>query len=240
MHRTLNIKRKLGFVTGTIQHPKDETFTKAWDRCSDAIMAWLFKSIDPSLVSGLTYCKTAIQLWDELRFRFTKENKAEIFRIERYLNETQQSNLSVNEYYTKLMALYEELDIVDPPVPCTCAADNDVLARWSDRRVYKFLIGLDSSYQYLCSLIPATDLLPTLASTFSLICDEEDSRQITPGIELKDDGVMVVMGYGSHGRNNRGKRNDKKSFNKQGVLGSVPTNLSQPALYQSNFGPYSV
>lgn len=47
-------------------------------------------------------------------------------------------------YYTKLKALWDELNDLDPLTGCSCAAKQEHQRSEEEERIYQFLMGLDS------------------------------------------------------------------------------------------------
>ena len=56
----VSIRNKRGFLDGTISKPNenDSSFI-AWNRCNDLLVAWLLRSISPSIASTVFYMNDA-------------------------------------------------------------------------------------------------------------------------------------------------------------------------------------
>jgi hypothetical protein len=74
MKRALGAKAKLDFIDGTIPIPVDSfdpTF-RAWNRCNQLVSSWLLNSVSPSIAQSIVFLENAIDIWNELRERFSQ------------------------------------------------------------------------------------------------------------------------------------------------------------------------
>ena len=56
MHNALPVKQKLGFLDGTVRKPDDGAKEiEDWWSVNSKLVAWTFQSIEPSLLSSVTY-----------------------------------------------------------------------------------------------------------------------------------------------------------------------------------------
>ncbi|KAL3515853.1 hypothetical protein ACH5RR_022755 [Cinchona calisaya] len=70
----------------------------------------------------------------------------EFFRFDKKLFEHRLGQQSVSAYYTKLMALWDELASYHEPPCCTCGGLKALVEREENERVMQFLMGLNESY----------------------------------------------------------------------------------------------
>lgn len=86
------------------------------------ISCWIINSISKEFVSAFSHINTTKRLWDALNRRFGRKNGANIYKIQKGILNHKQGNLSVLGYFNELTALWDELDMVLPPLDCICDA----------------------------------------------------------------------------------------------------------------------
>ncbi|CAL9007106.1 unnamed protein product [Prunus brigantina] len=85
-------------------------------------------------------------VWNDLKDRFSQGNDSRIYQIRQEIAEHRQGHLSISEYYTKLKALWDELDSYHEPIICTCEGSTTRASREEKERVMQFLMGLNEPY----------------------------------------------------------------------------------------------
>nr|KYP65401.1 hypothetical protein KK1_011634 [Cajanus cajan] len=65
-------KNKMAFLTGTVPVPTatDPSFP-SWERYNTLIMSWLLNSLSPSIAQSVIYFDRAIDIWTDLKERFS-------------------------------------------------------------------------------------------------------------------------------------------------------------------------
>lgn len=88
---SLSAKNKSGFINGTITKPSvnDPTFA-AWQRCNDLIIAYLLRSVDPSIAKSILYYETAEEMWKDLEDRFSQSLGPQLYSLQQRLNDLNQ------------------------------------------------------------------------------------------------------------------------------------------------------
>ncbi|CAJ2649025.1 uncharacterized protein LOC123908870 [Trifolium pratense] len=73
MRRPLGAKNKFDFVDGTIPvpNPFDPSY-KAWCRCNMLIHSWIMNSVEESIAQSIVYLENVIDVWNELKERFSR------------------------------------------------------------------------------------------------------------------------------------------------------------------------
>ncbi|XP_068503612.1 uncharacterized protein [Phaseolus vulgaris] len=118
---TLMVKKKLGFVDGTIEmssQEKDPSQFELWNQCNCMILSWLSHSIEAEIAAGIIHAKIARQVWEDLRDQFGQKNVPTIFQIQKAIATMSQGTMSVASYYIKLKALWDELELYRSPIVC--------------------------------------------------------------------------------------------------------------------------
>ena len=80
---SLDAKTKLGFIDGSIPKPQsvDHPYYRAWCKCNNTILAWLFNSVSKDLQPSIVYFKTVRDMWIDLQFKFGQGNGPRIFEL---------------------------------------------------------------------------------------------------------------------------------------------------------------
>lgn len=89
MERALSIKHKLGFIDGTtILTPsmsKEPLVAQAWTRCNNIVVTWILNCVSPRIATSVTYCNTALDVWNNLWERFSQGNGPRFFNCKKIL-----------------------------------------------------------------------------------------------------------------------------------------------------------
>ncbi|XP_074363639.1 uncharacterized protein LOC141704252 [Apium graveolens] len=122
-------KRKLAFVTGGVARPSDLVQAKLWDTCNNMIIAWLTHNVSPSIIKSMMFMTTtASPIRSNLETRFQLTNGFRKYKINIVVHDLKQGTLSINEYYTDMRALWEELESLNTlPTVVTPSEDVTVL-----------------------------------------------------------------------------------------------------------------
>lgn len=139
-------KNKLCFVDVTLPKPSaNESDMKAWERCNNMLIGWLIASLDRVVAKSVMYNRYASEIWTDLEERFGVSTSAQIYSLHEELsNMSQETNMSITEYFTKVKSLWDELDNLNP-LPtcvcngCSCGLTKKVLKLQQDQRLMSFL-----------------------------------------------------------------------------------------------------
>ena len=83
MAQTLNFKKKLKFVNGSISVPTlDDPIFPAWERCNAIVLLWLVKSLSPLIAQSVIWVYYARDLWKDLRNRFSQGDVIRISNLQ--------------------------------------------------------------------------------------------------------------------------------------------------------------
>ena len=116
-------KNKMDFLTGSIPIPSEaDPLYPHWECCNTLLMSWLLNSLAPSIAQSVVFLEIAIDIWTDLRERFTQGDLLRVAELQEEIYSLQQGNLFVTDYYTKLKSLWEQLDNFRPLIPCPCFA----------------------------------------------------------------------------------------------------------------------
>ncbi|KAL3538213.1 hypothetical protein ACH5RR_001579 [Cinchona calisaya] len=180
MIHALTAKNKLGFIDGSLQAPSQEekpTEFALWNQCNSLILSWLTHSIETDMAEGVIHAKTAYQVWSDFKDQFSQKNAPAIFQIQKSIATISQGSMSVASYYTKLKALWDELENYRDP--CTCDHAKAHQEQLQEDRLMQFLMGLNESYKGVRSNILMMTPLPNVRQAYSLVIQEQTQRQLS-------------------------------------------------------------
>ena len=85
VRKALLTKNKLGFIDGSLTLSSPLVFTpsaiQAWIKCDNMVATWLTNSVSPKLQASIFYKDMALEIWTDLRNRFTQSNGPKIYNL---------------------------------------------------------------------------------------------------------------------------------------------------------------
>ncbi|XP_074271772.1 uncharacterized protein LOC141595705 [Silene latifolia] len=119
----LGANRKLGFVDGSLKKPPaDSEDFDDWSTTNYTVIAWIFNTIDPTIRSSISYRDTVVELWDDIRNRFSRGNGIEIYHLELEISGCKQrDDEPVMEFYDRLKKLWDDVNDYDALPTCDCS-----------------------------------------------------------------------------------------------------------------------
>ena len=139
--------KKLGFIDASIKRSTtNESHAKAWDRVNDIVIGWLLNAMSENISRSVLWITTAKGIWDELEQRFGQSSSAQLFTVQEVLSKaTQGPEITIEDFFTKMKGLWDEINALDPIVVCsctgcTCNLSQKVLKSQQSARVIQFLL----------------------------------------------------------------------------------------------------
>ncbi|KAH9651461.1 protein kinase domain-containing protein [Citrus sinensis] len=217
MTMTLRAKNKLGFVDGTISKPdEDEDDGGRWQRCNDLVGSWVLNSISNELAGSVLYAQSAREVWQDLQERFQQTNAPKIYELKHAISNLRQGDASVSLYYTRMKALWDELNSLQQVGPCTCANAKTVSQLQQLDRAMEFLQGLHDRYAATRSQILLMDPFPNANKIYSLVRQEEKQQDIHAIGGSPEAAALTTQSRNSFG--NRNWNNNSAVDNRGGNL----------------------
>ncbi|XP_060973122.1 uncharacterized protein LOC115695012 [Cannabis sativa] len=102
--------------------PPQDPLLSSSIRCNQMVQSWILHSVSPKIRSSIMYLDTTLEMWSELHNRFNQGNSSCIFKLNETLTFLHQGDDSVSAYFTRLTAIWDEINQLHPKVPCTCLA----------------------------------------------------------------------------------------------------------------------
>ncbi|KAL2892340.1 Glutamate racemase [Bienertia sinuspersici] len=176
MEIQLTANRKFGFVTGkTAKDETDEVKAELWELCNNMVIAWIHNNVSPPIKKSIHYYTSVVDVWNHLEARLSISNGSRKYILNRQLYELKQNSASINDYYTQLQGLREEIDVMNV-YPKTVSPTPDMLAFMAtmskckeESRLFQFLNGLTESFRPQRSQILMLSPLPTVEAACALI-----------------------------------------------------------------------
>lgn len=203
----------MAFLLGSIPVPNvQEPLFSAWERCNTLIMSWLLNSISPPIAQSVIFLECAVDIWTDLRERFSQGDLLRIAEIQEEIYGLSQANRTVSEFYTALKTLWEELDNYHPFSTCDCSAKT----YHQQDFIIRFLKGLDDRFSVVRSQILLMDPLPAMNRVFSMVVQQE--RQLTglPAVSDEPNSFINAARNSSFSGKGRGVNNKNVSTKKCG------------------------
>nr|GLL33887.1 uncharacterized protein LOC109158415 [Ipomoea trifida] len=130
MTMALKGRNKFCFVDESLPMPNVAHPDHAcWHRVNNMVMSWILNSIHSSLANTILYATNAAFAWTNLQERFSTANGPHIYEIEKRIATFSQCDESIADYHNHLSALWDELNLLDPPPKCSCSARQEYVAQ---------------------------------------------------------------------------------------------------------------
>lgn len=193
-----------------------------WDTCNNMVISWIHNNISESIKSSVLFINTASDIWKQLEKRFSLTNGSRKYKLNRDLFNLKQNGMKVNDYFTSLSSLWEEIESMNvlPTVSTLTPEVTKLLKAITNMReeskLFQFLNGLDDAYgaqrSQLLMMIP----LPLVEVACAAVQQEESQRKLLSNNTVGDLDALAMysrrneiksLSCNSCGR--RGHTNDK-------------------------------
>nr|GEX39396.1 ribonuclease H-like domain-containing protein [Tanacetum cinerariifolium] len=181
MKLALQIKHKIGFITGTCvrtDYLASAPLLEQWDRCNVVVLNWILSSLSQKVYLGHVFSNNAATVCNELKNTYDRIDGSIVFNLLQKTNSFKQRGLPIFEYYHKLNSLWREYEILTKLPNCTFSARLEVANYDKMLKFMQFLMGLDDIYQPIKSSILTREVLPEAKDAFLIISREESHRGI--------------------------------------------------------------
>jgi CRISPR/Cas system-associated endonuclease Cas3-HD len=157
------------------------------------VQSWLINSVSESIAQTIVFCDSAIEVWLDLKERFSKIDRIRIANLRSSINNLKQGSKSVLDYFTEMKALWEELSSQRPIPncscihPCRCAASRVAKVHRNEDQIMQFLTGLNDQFSVVRTQVLLLDPLPSLNKVYSLVVQEESNNASITQLSVSDD-----------------------------------------------------
>lgn len=172
------------------------------------IMSWLTHSVEADIAEGIIHAKTSQQVWEDLRNQFSQKNAPAIYQVQGSIATITQGSSTVAAYYTKIKALWAELDTYRTHVACNQEKLHN--EEMEEDRLMQFLMGLNDVFKAARSNILMMNLLPNVRQAYSLVIQEEMQRQVSSDTPENFSIAAAVQGKSFPSKNSKEKLCDHR------------------------------
>ncbi|KAF7812092.1 Retrovirus-related Pol polyprotein from transposon RE1 [Senna tora] len=173
-------KGKDDYLLGVAKAPsqQDASYKKWWDE-NNMVMSWLINSMTTEIGDNFLLYTTAHDIWEAARESYsTHEKSAEIFEVESVLHNLNQGDMTVHQYHNSLIRCWQKLDLLES-YNWSYSKDAQYFKKLvEEKRLYKFLLGLNETFEDVRGRILGRSSLPSLKEAFSEVRREESRKKI--------------------------------------------------------------
>ena len=142
-------KNLWGYVIGTCVKPKNpnENYTAkldTWEANNSKIITWINNSIEHSIGECLAKYEMEKEVWDHLQRLYTQSNFAKQYQLEIDISALQQRNMSVQEFYSAMTNLWDQLALTEFNELKACGA---YISRKEEQKLVKFLMIIHNDFE---------------------------------------------------------------------------------------------
>ncbi|KAL9231992.1 hypothetical protein vseg_007144 [Gypsophila vaccaria] len=226
----LSAKNKLCLIDGSSPKPSPTAVhAKTWQRCNDMVFSWILNALSAQIADSVLYCDTAKSVWDELQDRYDQTNGAQLYSVQKSLSDFSQGNDSITTYFTKIKAIWDEIDAMgmNPTCTCTCSCGSKQkqIKYLEDQKIVQFLMGLNDSYTTIRGALLMQNPLPKLGIVYNTLIQEERQRDIHNVTQFQFDSASLTA------RNYRPNMYRHNPYNVGGLTRENPRTHSSKSSY---------
>ncbi|XP_042056090.1 uncharacterized protein LOC121800627 [Salvia splendens] len=213
------IKVKIGgcgayvYIRNEPPSPESKGFEE-WEENDLIVFSWIVDNIEDDIISDFAHHQTSKALWDSLAV--TYENKADkylIYDLEEKVIAIRQGNLDLETYYRRIHGLWINIDRCQrQPVTCCDKGIDQYRVHSNEKRLVKFLTGLNQEYDSIRREILKEDPYPSVEAAYGWVKTDAARRRIMPPTSAaptvdadgnKADSSSGGIGHGLAAQSNR-------------------------------------
>ncbi|XP_068640145.1 uncharacterized protein [Aristolochia californica] len=179
---------------------------KKWLTDNAKIITWINNSVDPSISLQLLKYETAKEIWDYLETLYEQTNFAKRYQIETELRSAKQGNRTIQEFYSFMTPLWDQLYMMDPP---SFRKLPEYTRACDDRKLTDFLMAFHSDFELIRGSMIHRAPLPTLSAAVSELLAEETRLRSLGGLSSSKTSSPDMSQCPSLQSNNKNQGNFK-------------------------------
>ncbi|KAK1355157.1 hypothetical protein POM88_048413 [Heracleum sosnowskyi] len=133
------------YVDGSNPKPTEKAEQSKWVINNAKIKTWIMESVENSIAVNLSPLSTAHLMWEYLKRIYKQSNAARMYQLEQEVNSLSQESLSIQEFYSAILLLWNEMDMIEEKIPE--AALETVLKLRLQTRARQFLMKLRQDFE---------------------------------------------------------------------------------------------
>lgn len=230
----LSAKNKLAFVDGDAEKP-DESHEdyKAWERCNHLVISFILRSLSNDLARSVLYYTTAREMWLDLEERYGQTSGPQLYALQRSLADLEQGKAGIAEFFTKIKAIWDQINGINPiPVctcnGCTCNLTQKFLKTQQEERLVQMLMKLDDQYANARSNLLMMQPLPNISLAYRLLVQDEKQRAASQAQGESSN----AMAFATDHRRDDHRKNENRPY-RPPISGSQ----GQTSNYRTSSGP---
>lgn len=207
MEINLISERKLGFVKGTIHLPtNDPVKAEMWETSDNMVISLITANVSPTIKRSVIYMTSSKEIWNNLELHFSLTNGSRKYKLSKYLYDIKQGHLSINDYYTAMRTVWEELDSMNvlPAISNPTAEVTKLLAeidlQREESKLFQFLNGLNDVYAPQRSQLLLFNPLPSVENASSVMQQEEAQRELLQGSKPESTEFLAMYSEGTNSK----------------------------------------
>lgn len=148
------------------------------------VISWILNALTKKKTESVLYSTTSKEIWGELDEQFGQSNGAQLFQIQKELNQISQGSSSIAVYYTKIKKLGDEIQALWVFPPCTCGEMQACKSFEEVQKLIQFLMGLNVRYTVVRGNILMLKPFPTVSQAYAILVQEEKQREVSSATNL--------------------------------------------------------
>ncbi|KAK3015868.1 hypothetical protein RJ639_006556 [Escallonia herrerae] len=174
----------------------NEAALRKWKSRAGKALYVIKASVEENILKHIKNAKTPKEAWDILVSRYSKKNEMRLQYLENELMGIKQGGMIINQYFTKIKSLWDEISKLD------------IEATITDSRIRRIIIhGLRPEYQGFITAVQGWHTQPSLENLENLLANQESMAKQLAGVSLKSDEEALF----SNKRKDRFNRQRDKS-----------------------------
>lgn len=189
---------------GAVSHIRDKPLTESdkgyqqWEETDLVVFSWIVDNIEDDIIADFAHHQSAKAIWDNLAI--TYESKADpyaVYDLEERASSIKQGDMDLENYYRKIHGIWINIDRCQKqPVKCCDKGVEEFREYTNQRRLFKFLAGLNSNYESIRRDILKEDPLPSVETAYGIVKREATRRHIMPSETVTLEPTQGEIGYG--------------------------------------------
>ncbi|XP_028774894.1 uncharacterized protein LOC114731805 isoform X2 [Neltuma alba] len=192
-------RRKEKYINGQAPQPaSDDPKFDTWFAENNQVMTWLCNSMTLEISEGYLLAQTAQEIWNAAKRTYSSmDNTAALFQLKKQLRELKQGTLTVTQYYSSLMRIWQQLDLFEVH-SWKCLDDTQYYKKLVEtERTYEFLLGLNDTFEEVRGRIMGLKPIPSLFEAFNMVKCEESRKQLTQTPVTQNEASAMAVKSGN-------------------------------------------